>query len=148
MTRVEAEHEPVEKPPASARTLDKEAIHRRCQPHQTEPLAQRRLATDRLAVDTYGSPLSGETIATRSDAQGAASGCDDSGYSPARGGILASGCLSAIDLTQLCPAQAAPRRKKRHGLQQICLAGTVRASKHYRLGTERQPCFAIVAEIG
>ena len=54
----------------------------------------------------------------------------------------------AIDLAQLGAAQAAAGREKRHGLQQIGLAGAVRAGQHHRPGTELEPRRAVVAEIG
>ena len=53
MRRVEPEHQPIEQPPPAARAFDKQPVHLRRQPQHAEPLAERRLAARRLAVDAH-----------------------------------------------------------------------------------------------
>src|SRR5712691_8648474 len=131
MGRIEAEHEPIEEPPAAARALEKEAIHRRGQPHYAEPLAQHRLASRRLAVDAHDPSLARRPtgrppghlvpgvktlVATGSDVQGAAARRDDRGDSPAPARASGVSPLPAIDFGQFRPAQPAARRKEGYGL--------------------------------
>ena len=56
MGRVEAEHQPVEKPPPRRRAIEEQAVHGRGQPQGAHHLGERRLAARRLAVDAQGPP--------------------------------------------------------------------------------------------
>src|SRR5207245_6171478 len=113
--RVETEHEPIEKAPPSARTLDKQTVHRRGQPQDTKPLAEHRLAAYRLAVDADDPPLPCRRVVPGADAQTAAARRDYRGYTPATDRARITGTLPTIDVGQPRPAQTTSRREKRHG---------------------------------
>ena len=149
MSRIEAEHEPVEEPSPSARTFEKEAVHRRRQPHHAQPLAEGDLAARRFAVDAYDPPIAQAAIPPGADAQGAVSRRDGCGNRPAAGrSRTAVASRPAIDLAQLGATQPAPRGEERHRLQQVGLARAIGAGQDQRLGDEGKPGLAIVAEIG
>src|SRR5207302_9883823 len=101
MRRVEAEHEPIEKTPPSARTLDKQPVHRRGEPHDAKPLTERRLAAHRLAVYPHHPPLARGRIVPGADAQAAAAGRDDRGDGPAAGRVILPRPGPTIDFGQL-----------------------------------------------
>ena len=67
MLRVEPEHQSIEKPPAAARTVEKEPIHWRRQPGDPKPLAERHLAARRFAVDAHDPPLPRCCVAAGAD---------------------------------------------------------------------------------
>src|SRR5215469_4692866 len=112
MRWIEAEHQAIEKPPPAARTVEKEPVHRRRQPYQAQPLAERRLAANRLSVDAHDTALACRAISPGPDPQRAAARCDDCGDRPPRIRRLASGLGSPIDLGQFGTAQPAARREK------------------------------------
>ena len=112
MRRVEAEHEPIEEPASPARTFEKEPIHQRRQPNDAQSFAECGLAARRLAIDSHNPPFVRCTIATGPDPKRAVLRRDDRGNGPSQIRSLASGARPAIDLSQLCAAQAAARGKK------------------------------------
>ena len=147
MRRVETEHEPIEKTPPPARTLDKQPVHRRGQPQDAESLAERRLAAHRLAVDSHDPPLPRCRVVPSADAQAAAAGRDDRSDGPAAGRAILPWPRLTIDFGQLGPAQSAAGREKRHSLQEVGLAGTVGSGQHHRRSADGKPRLAIIAEI-
>ena len=149
MRRVEPEHEPVEKSPAAARSLEKQAVHLRGQPQHAQPLGKLRLAARRLAVDPHDPALAAiapsRPVPMRSGPRRVAT---IAATAQPRAGGVPSRSTPPIDFAELGAAQTAPRREKGHCLQQIGLAGSVGAGQHDRLGAEVEPGLAIVAEIG
>src|ERR1700740_2760798 len=113
MRRIEAEHEPIEKPAPAAGTLEEQAIHQRGQPHHTELLPQRRLAAHRFAVDTYDPALAGCGVMARPESDDPTPRHDDGGNSPAVGqAFVISRMVAAIKISEPGPAQPAARREK------------------------------------
>src|SRR5271165_1707635 len=100
MRGIKPEHQPIEKPPASAGPFEEEPIHRRRQPRDAEPLAECRLAAHGFAVDPHNPALTHRAISPGPDAQGAAARSDDRGNGPTRIAVVASRLGSTIDLSQ------------------------------------------------
>ncbi len=157
MGRIEPQHQPVEKPPPPGGTLDKQAIHLRRQPQHAEPLAERRLAAGRLAIDADHAAFAAGSIPAGADADSAAARLDGRRDSPAPSAGLGRATgqarglkahVAPIDLAEPGMAQAAPRRQKRHRFQQVGLAGAVRPGHHHRPRVEIEPGRAVIAKIG
>ncbi len=136
MRRIESEHEAIEKPPPAAGPFEEEAIHRRRQPDDPEARTELGLAARRLAVDTHDPPFAFHPVPAGADLQRAAPGRDRRGDGPAADRPGRRRCLpfgpAAIDVAEPGAAQPAPRRQKGQGLEQIGLAGAVRAGHHHR----------------
>src|SRR5713101_7859835 len=148
MLRVEPEHQPIEKPPPAARTVEEEPIHWRRQPDDPKPLAERHLAARRFSVDAHDPPLTRCRVTAGADPHRAVPRGDDRSDGPTRIWRFAVSFGAAIDLGQLGAAQPAAWCKKRQRFQQIGLAGAVRPGEHHGLGAEGEPRLAIIAKIG
>ena len=112
MGRIEAEHQSIEKPATPARPLEKEPIHLRGQPHDTEPLAERGLGANGLAVDPNNPALARCAVLSGADMQLSAARSDDRGNGPARIAAVTPRRGTAIDFGQFGAAQPATRCQK------------------------------------
>src|SRR5579872_4517397 len=87
MRRVEAEHQPVEEPPARRWALDEQPVHLRGQPGDADDLAERRLAAHILAVYAHDAAFAARRIAAGADEHCAAARFDRGRDRPAARGV-------------------------------------------------------------
>jgi hypothetical protein len=142
MGGIEPQHQTVEEPAAPRGTFVEQPIHRWRQPHQAHHLGQRRLRLGRLAGDPYYAPL-GPGLAPGADVEHAAGQLQPRADRPGH----ACGRFAPRHLFQPCAPQAAARRQKRQGLEDIGLAGAVRSRQHHRPGIDLEPQRPIGAEL-
>ena len=113
-------------------------------------LGQRRRPAGEGAVDLHQPALAPGLgglagIAAGADLNGIVAAADRGRHAP---GAAALGADHAVDLGQAGLAQAAARHQEGDGLQQVGLAGAVRAGQHHGTAIDRQRAMAVVAEVG
>ncbi len=134
----EAEGHPVEEAPALGGALEPQAVHGGGDPQDAGDGAEGGLAGG-LAVDLDAAP---GALAPGGGLVGAVGGVDPGGDLPADGLGAAGEFLAG------CAAQAAAGGEERDGLDQVGLAGAVRAEDRDRTAVEVQPRAAMRAEMG
>jgi hypothetical protein len=142
---VDREHEAVEETAPLRGGSAEQAIHRGCQPYETDMIRKRGGGCDRLAVDAAFAadarfvgewPL--DSRAERREAQRALElGGDRPSAVP----------LRERHLLERRAAQSAPRRQIGDRLDQVGLARAVRTDQNGKLRLDAQACGAVAAEI-
>jgi hypothetical protein len=140
---IQREREAIEKATAVPGGAAEQPVHVRGQPERGDVRAERRRGALRRPVDADGPPgLAGRRVEPRADLdlsrRRAKLGVNRPAGGPARPGELA--CRGA--------AQAAAWREQRDGLDQVGLAGPVRADEHDGAAVELKVELGVVAEIG
>jgi hypothetical protein len=153
MGRIEAVNQPVQEAPAIACPIEEQPIHLGRQPHQRQPLGERRLAFLEGAVDlhdpAFRSALGRRRVATGADL-GLGSGAIDQprGHRPGSRRHGRGFHRTPLDLGQFRPAQAPARRQERDRLEEIGLARPVGPGQHHGPRIDLEHGLAIAAELG
>ncbi len=149
MIGIEAVDEAIEEAPARAGAVEEQAIHLRRQPDHRQMLGQRRRPADERAVDLDEPPLTRGVgrlpgIAAGADLHAIVAAADRGGHAPGAAALAAD---HTVDLGQAGLTQAAAGHQEGDGLQQVGLAGAVRAGQHHRPAIDCQRAMAVVAEV-
>ena len=134
---VEPVDQPVEKAAPSRGGIREQPIHLRRQPSHREVFAERRLARCVRAVDADDSAPDVAGPGCREP--GSDIDLDRAGLQRRRDGPrrrIVAGPGAPTDFGKPRAAQPAPRREKRHRLQEVGLAGAVGAAQHHRTVVE------------
>ena len=132
---VQRQHQPVKEAPPAAAAFAEQAVHRRGEPHQSQPIAERRRRR-RGTVHPYQPAFGRCGSRAGSDLHFAFSRDQMGRHAPAPGAILPR------RVRQRRTAQAAPRREQRDGIQNVGLARPIVTGDHH------QPRLGIDAGVG